>query len=615
MKGIRIVPAAYFVARGATVVKSLVNDIIKIAALTSFRESRMALGFNVGRWRLNLGPKAVLGAAVLIAVNTALVVGAGYWSLTRDFDVRAQHDIDANLRTLGLAFSESFPDAKINIRDGVVARIEIPRMPEFKDHAIVDRATSYVGGTATLFVYDDASQQFVRRTTNLKKENGERAVGTQLAGDHPAQAVLRRGEAYKGPAMLFGRRFYTAYQPVFGAGGKVIGIVYVGIPTAQLDGVLSQALWAMAIAAAIAALFVLAITMLLVRRVTKPLKAVTESLTALAEGRTDIDLQHSGRYDEIGAIARTISVFRDNRIERQQLEAERISAEKVATERRKAELGQFVEDFRTKIDGIIEHVLRTSGHFEKDAEQLSATARSTAEMSGQSASASRQASEHVRSAAAASNELSQSIVEIGRRVQESNTVTADAVKQATATDQRMAELSAAGNQIGEVVKLITSIAEQTNLLALNATIEAARAGDAGRGFAVVAQEVKNLAGQTARATNEISTHIVNMQRATGESVSAIEAIGLTIERIREITTSISSAVEQQGHATQNIVEGVQAAASGTIDAAGTIESVAKNARETGETSGLMLKSARELSEVSAHLKHEVEKFLDSVRAA
>jgi methyl-accepting chemotaxis protein len=565
--------------------------------------------------RLNLGPKAVLSAALLIATNTALLVGAGYWSLTRNFDIRAERDIDLNLRTLSLAFTEAFQEAKISIRDGVVDRIEIPKMPEFADHRIVDRATSYVGGNATLFVYDEASQQFVRRTTNVKKENGDRAVGTQLAADHPGQAMLRRGEAYKGPAMLFGRRFYTAYQPVFGAAGKVIGIVYVGIPTAQLDAMLWQAIGAMAIAAGVAALLALAMTMAIVRRVTKPLRAVTETLTVLAEGRTDVEVQYADRHDEIGMIARTVDVFKNNRIERHQLEAERINAEKLAMDRRKAELNQFVEAFRTKIGGIIEQVLNSSGQFEKDAQQLSVTAHSTAEMSGQSADASRQASEHVRSAATASNELSQSIVEISRRVLDSNNVAADAVKQAMATDQRMAELTAAGDRIGDVVKLITSIAEQTNLLALNATIEAARAGDAGRGFAVVAQEVKTLAGQTAKATDEISSHIVNMQRATGESVDAIKAIGLTIERISEITTSISSAVEQQGTATKSIAAGVQAAAGGTLDVADNIERVARGAGETETTSGQMLRSAKALSDVSVHLKDEVERFLDSVRAA
>lgn len=305
----------------------------------------MAFGFarsSLAFLRLNLGPKAVLSAALLIAVNTALVVGAGYWSLTRDFDTRAKRDIDANLRTLSLAFGETFPGAKIAIRDGVVERIEIPQMPEFSDHKIVDRVTSYVGGTATLFVLDDASQQFIRRTTNVKKENGDRAVGTQLAADHPAQAVLRRGEAYKGPAMLFGRRFYTAYQPVFGAAGKVIGIVYVGIPTTELDSMLWQAFWAMIIAAAIAALLVLGITVLIVRRVTKPLRSVTETLTVLAEGRVNVEVRHADRHDEIGAIARTVGVFKNNRIERSQLEAERINTEKLAMDRRKAELDQFV---------------------------------------------------------------------------------------------------------------------------------------------------------------------------------------------------------------------------------------------------------------------------------
>jgi methyl-accepting chemotaxis protein len=353
----------------------------------------------------------------------------------------------------------------------------------------------------------------------------------------------------------------------------------------------------------------------IVRRVTKPLRAVTESLTVLAEGRTDVEVQYADRHDEIGAIARTIDVFRNNRIERRQLEAERIRAEKLAAEQRKAGLNQFVEDFRTKIGGIIERVLNSSGQFEKDAQQLSVTAHSTAEISSQSAEASRQASEHVRNAAAASNELSQSIVEISRRVQESNGVAAEAVKQANITDERMAELSAAGDRIGDVVELITSIAKQTNLLALNATIEAARAGEAGRGFAVVAQEVKTLAGQTAKATDEISAHIVNMQRATKESVNALKVISLTIELISEITTSISSAVEQQGTATQSIAKGVQAAASGTLDVADNIERVAKGAGETGMTSGQMLRSAQALSEVSIHLKDEVEKFLDSVRAA
>jgi methyl-accepting chemotaxis protein len=567
--------------------------------------------------RFNLGTKTVISAVLLIAVNTALVAGAAYWSLARDFDAGAKHDLDTNLRTLGLAFGESFQDAKVTIRNGTVDRVEIPQLPEFKDHSIVDRATSYVGGTATFFAFDEASQQFVRRTTNVKKENGDRAVGTQLAADHPAQAFLRRGEAYKGPAVLFGSRFFTAYQPILNTAGKVIGVAYVGVPTAQLDGVLLQALSAMGIATAIAASFVLLVTMLLVRRVTKPIKAVTESLTGLAQGRMDVEIQHFDRHDEIGAIARTIEIFRNNQIERGRIEAERVDAEKLALAggQRRAQVDRFADEFRNKIGGMIERVLNSSGQFESVAQRLSSAAQSTAEMSGRSASASRQASEHVRSAAAASNELSQSIAEISRRVQESNTIAADAVQKAAATDKRMAELSNAGDRIGDVVKLINSIAAQTNLLALNATIEAARAGEAGRGFAVVAQEVKILAGQTAKATDEISAHIVNMQRATGESVDAIKGIGLTIEQISQIAMAISTAVEQQGTAIHSIAASVQAAAGGTLQVADDIGQVAQGAGETGETSGQMLKSAQQLSSESSHLKTEVEKFLDSVQAA
>ncbi|APO52574.1 methyl-accepting chemotaxis protein [Bradyrhizobium diazoefficiens] len=565
--------------------------------------------------QFKLGTKAVLCAVLLIAVNTALVVGAGYWSLTNAFNDRALRDIEVNLRTLALAFAEIVPDAKITVRDGAVARAEIPKMPEFRDHAIVDRAVSYVGGNATLFVFDEASGQFVRRSTNVKKENGDRAVGTQLAADHPAQAGLRRGEAYKGPAVLFGKSFMTAYFPVADATGKVAGILYVGIPMAQFESMLTQAISSMAAAAGFAALLVLILTLLIVRRVTRPLTSVTRSLTALANGQSDVEIDCEDRADEIGEIARTVAVFKSNSLERARMRSEQAAASAAAVEQRKADLRNFVEQFRGSVGGILDKVLTSSGEFERVARQLTDTARSTADLSAQSAGASEDASEHVRSAASASDELSQSISEITRRVQESNEISAEAVRQAEVTDQRIAQLSEAGTRIGDVVKLITSIAEQTNLLALNATIEAARAGDAGRGFAVVAQEVKTLAGQTAKATDEISNQIASMQLATEESVAAIRAISQTIERISGIAGSISAAVEQQKSATHNIVASVRAAVSGTAEVAVNVRHAAKGASETGETSSRMFASAQALSGESLHLKAEVDGFLERVHAA
>ena len=564
--------------------------------------------------KLKLGTKALIGAAVVIALNTALVVGAAYWSLSSDFADRAKRDIEGNLRTFALTFAETFKDAKVSMQNGAVTRIEVPTISDIKDHAIVDRATSYVGGSATLFVVDD-NGQFVRRSTNVKKENGDRAVGTQLAADHPAQPLLRRGEAYKGPAVLFGKPFMTAYFPVTNPAGKVIGILYVGVPMAELDAMLSQVMQTMMVAAAIAALLVLGLTMLAVRRVTKPLTAVAEALTAIADGREHVEIGSDDRSDEIGEIARSLMFFRSAAGERRRMREEQAAAAAAAVEQRKTELQRFVNSFQASIGGIIENVLTSASEFEREARQLTQAARTTADLSGQSAGASETASEHVRTAAAASDELSGSIAEIIRRVQESNAIAAEAVNQATATDQRIKELSDAGNRIGDVVKLITSIAEQTNLLALNATIEAARAGDAGRGFAVVAQEVKTLAGQTANATEEISSQIANMQTVTQESVDAIKAIGATIERINGIAASISAAVEQQRAATQNITQSVRSAASGTAEVVNNIRSAARGAGETGESSNRMFASAQALSGESLRLKAEVQKFLDNMQAA
>lgn len=371
----------------------------------------------------------------------------------------------------------------------------------------------------------------------------------------------------------------------------------------------------MALAAMLSALLILALAAVLVRRFTNPLNSVAASLMALAEGRMDGAIDHAERHDEIGAMARAIGVFKAGTMQQQRLEAERAEGEMQTIESRKADLHRFVDEFQHGVVGIIDKVLVSSRHFETTSKQMTDVTRSTADLSVETAQASKHASEHVRNAAAASEELSSSISEISRQVQVSNGVAVEAVKQAAATDQRMAELALAGDRIGDVLKLITTIADQTNLLALNATIEAARAGDAGRGFAVVASEVKNLAGQTAKATEEISSHIANMQIATAESVDAIKTIGQTIEQINGIAASIASAVDQQGAATQEIARSLQAAATGTIQIAANVENVAQGASQTGETSDTMFKSAEALCEDSARLKAEVTRFLDGVKAA
>ncbi len=260
--------------------------------------------------------------------------------------------------------------------------------------------------------------------------------------------------------------------------------------------------------------------------------------------------------------------------------------------------------------------LSTASHeLESTARSLSDNADNTTRLATVVANASSDASNNVQSVASATEELASSVREISMQVQESNRIALSAVKQADETDARINALSQAANRIGDVIKLITSVAEQTNLLALNATIEAARAGEAGRGFAVVAQEVKALASQTAKATDEIGIQIAGMQTATQEAVNSLKMISSTIGKISEITGSISAAIEEQGAATQEISGNIQRTADGTSQVAGTIAEVSQGANQTGAASSQLLSSAKQLSDSTASLQAEIDGFLKSIAAA
>jgi methyl-accepting chemotaxis protein len=264
---------------------------------------------------------------------------------------------------------------------------------------------------------------------------------------------------------------------------------------------------------------------------------------------------------------------------------------------------------------IITSLSTASSELEVTARTLSDNAGNTTRLATVVANASEDASNNVQSVASATEELAGSVREISQQVQESNRIAASAVKQADETDSRINALSQAANRIGDVIKLITSVAEQTNLLALNATIEAARAGEAGRGFAVVAQEVKALAAQTARATDEIGIQIAGMQTATQEAVGSIKMISSTIGKISEITSAISAAIEEQGAATQEISGNIQRTADGTAHVAGTIAEVSQGANQTGAASSQLLSSARQLSDSTTSLQAEIDGFLKSIAAA
>ena len=354
---------------------------------------------------------------------------------------------------------------------------------------------------------------------------------------------------------------------------------------------------------------------LVARSISRPIVRMTEAMTELANGNVRIVPPGVGRKDEVGAMASAVQVFRDNMIEAERLRTEQTEAEKRASGEKRTTLHTFANEFQTAVGNVVDLVSSASTELEAAAQTLTKTAGTTQTLSTNVAGASDQASENMQSVAAATEELAASVGGIMRQVQESSKIATDAVRQAQQTDARMSALSKASARIGEAVKIISAIAEQTNLLALNATIEAARAGDAGRGFAVVAAEVKALASQTAKATDEIGQQIAGIQTATQESVAYSQEINTTINRISEISSMIASAIEQQGAAMQGIARNVQQAASRTALVASNVTEVNRGASETGSASAQVLSSAQGLSTESVRLKSEVEKFLARVRAA
>jgi methyl-accepting chemotaxis protein len=350
-------------------------------------------------------------------------------------------------------------------------------------------------------------------------------------------------------------------------------------------------------------------------RISRPITAIADVMRRLSANDLGVEVPGAGRGDEIGQMANAVLVFKDKMIEAERLRSEQAeTAQRTATQR-KAEMHTLADAFQAAIGNIVATVSSASKELEATAITLTQTAETTQELSTTVAAASEEASGNVNSVASASEELASSVNEIARQVQASSKIAGEAVQQAQKTDARITELSQAAGRIGDVVKLISGVAEQTNLLALNATIEAARAGEAGKGFAVVAHEVKALAAQTAKATDEISTQIAGMQTATQDSVAAIKEIGGTIARISEIASAIAAAVEEQGAATQEISRNVQQAARGTAQVASNITDVSRGASATGSASSQVLSSARSLSSEGNRLKLEVDKFLNTVRAA
>ncbi len=351
------------------------------------------------------------------------------------------------------------------------------------------------------------------------------------------------------------------------------------------------------------------------RSIVNPINAMTTAMRKIAGGETATAIPALDRGDELGAMAKSVQVFKDNMIEAMRLRGEQDVLKAQADADRKLLLSRMADEFERGVRTSLDTLSGAATEMQATSKDMSATAGEASHQATTVAAVAEQASANVQTVAAATEELSSSVTEIGRQVTQSTEIAGQAVAEANRTNVTVQGLSAAAQKIGDVVKLISDIASQTNLLALNATIEAARAGEAGRGFAVVASEVKSLASQTAKATDEISAQVGAMQSATAEAVQAIEGIGRTIGAINEITSAISLAVDQQGSATQEIARNVQEAAQGTGQVSGNISAVNKAADKTGSAANKVLLSAEQLSGQAVTLRADVDRFLANIRAA
>jgi methyl-accepting chemotaxis protein len=556
---------------------------------------------------LKIGPK--LGIVVGVTLFGLCVAGALALYLVREemFDARVEemHAIVDMARNMALGLQKDVDAGKLTKEQAIA---------QFGARA---NTLNYNNGTGYLFgTTMDGVTVLSPKPSEIGQNRGDVLVNGRNVGKEWRDGVLAKGEHtmfydYVKPGQEKPIR-KVGYSVAIPGWNMYIG---TGVYLDDLDAKLASIAWLLGFSLLGIAIVAGSVAWLLGRSISGPLNLLGTRMRALADGRLDGDIPGVGRGDEVGAMAATVQIFKDNALRVHELEQAEAETQKRTAAERRAAMEGLASDFERSVNGIVRSVSTAAAGMQTTAQSMTSTASDASSRAATVSAASQNASSNVSTVASAAEELSSSVAEISRQVTRSSEIASKAVGDAERTNATVQVLSTGAEKIGEVVKLIHSIAAQTNLLALNATIEAARAGESGRGFAVVASEVKALANQTAKATEEISAQVAAMQQSTSDAVSAINGITQTIAQMSEITNSISTAVDQQGEATREIARNIQSVAAGSSEINSHIGGVTSAAAATGTAASDVLSNARELDNQSGMLRSAVDGFLAKVRAA